>query len=251
MIKVRENRNSTLITATVTDFPNSIGYCEHKIAFFIQGIKPQKTQFVIQGYKAHTQEEHFEKEHFKFVPISTIELADMTRDVEFAREDIFTRLLFRPNAGQNNVLLLLYGRTDKIFRSKETLVVQDDKFPTNLQKYQERFEPYIDQKLQALVYLNSKYTENGSFSPDEWFEIQHKEKEWVIQIRDRNNGNKPFKIFKGSQNKEALTFLYGNPVRFTKLVLSMEDPRHHNNPDKCALCGFFDHCQFRLDAVQI
>jgi hypothetical protein len=130
----------------------------------------------------------------------------MNRDIELARENIFTRLLMPTKIGQQQVLILLFGRADKIFLHKQTLIVQDDKFPTNLQKYEERFEPYPDQMLQALTYLNSKFTPNGSWNPEEWFEIPHKEKAWIIQIRDKNNKNKRFRIFKGVQTEEATMF---------------------------------------------
>ncbi len=69
-----------------------------------------------------------------------------------------------------------------------------------------RFEPFDDQKLQALTYLNSKFADNTSMNPDDWFDIPHNEKSWIIQIRDKNNDNKSFKIFKGVQNEASQDF---------------------------------------------
>ncbi len=166
MITIDQQEELTLIKANVTEFSDSLGYCEHKIPFYLEGIKASPSPETIKGTVAHKQEERFEKEHFEFVPITHQELVDINRDIEFARENIFTRLLFPTKIGQQFVFLLLFGRADKVYRHKQTLIVQDDKFPTNLQKYQERFEPYPDQILQALTYLNSKFTPNGSWNPD-------------------------------------------------------------------------------------
>jgi len=250
MITINEGKKFTLIKANVTDFSDSLGYCEHKIPFYMKGIKAPPSPETIKGTAAHKQEEEFEKEHFKFVPITHAELVDMNRDIELARENIFIRLLVPTNIVQQQVLILLFGRADKIFRYKQTLIVQDDKFPTNLKKYEERFEPYPDQILQALTYLNSKFTPNGSWNPDEWLEIPHKEKAWIIQIRDKNNGNKPFRIFKGVQTEEATMFLQSSLARFAMLVLGKEERIHHNKPDKCAPCRYFDKCQFRLEPLK-
>jgi len=166
--------------------------------------------------------------------------------VEFARETIYTRNLMSFQIENQKVLVLLSGRSDKIFRIKETLVVQDDKFPSNLEKYSDRFEPYPDQILQALTYLNSLYTDNGSFDPDEWFEIPHKGKAWIIRIRDKHKENKTFKIFKGIQNDEAEKYLKSNIERFACLVLGMKERMHHNVPDKCKPCRYLEQCEFRL-----
>ena len=250
MITIDQREELTLIKANVTDFSDSLGYCEHKIPFHMEGIKAPPSPETIRGTNAHKQEEEFEKEHFKFVPITHTELADMNRDIELARENIFTRLLVPTKIGQLRVLVLLFGRADKIFRHRQTLVVQDDKFATNLKKYEERFEPYPDQMLQALAYLNSKFTANGSWKQDEWFEIPHKEKAWIIQIRDKNNESKPFRIFKGVQTEEVKMFFQGSLARFVMLVLGKEERMHHNKPDKCAPCRYFDKCQFRLEPTK-
>ncbi len=245
-IKIIPSQDYKLITSTVTDFSDALGYCEHKIPFYIEGIKAAPTVEKIHGSKAHQEEEEIEKEQFEFVPITQEELADMSKDVELAREGIFTRLLVPVNVDNENVALLLHGRSDKVMRVNETLVVQDDKFPTNLKKYEERFEPFPDQILQALTYLNSKFCDDNSMNPQDWFPIEHKEKMWIIQIRDKKNDNKPFKIFKGIQNKDARDFLVSAINRYVRLILEKEERIHHNNPAKCKPCGYFGQCQFRL-----
>jgi hypothetical protein len=245
MIKIERNEKLTILYSTVTDFADSMGYCEHKIPFYMEGIKVPTLQ-TIQGAKAHQEEEKIEKEKFVMVPITEEELVDISKDVEFAREKIFTRLLLPLAIGNENVVLLLHGRADKVLRNGQTLIVQDDKFPYNIKKYDERFEPFDDQKLQALAYLNSKFSDDGSLDPKYWFDIPHKEKAWIIQIRDRNNGNKPYRIFKGIQNEHAFTFLSSAIKRFASLVLDIEEKRHHNVPAKCKPCGYFEKCQFRL-----
>lgn len=246
MIKIEENGKITLIRSTVSDFCDSMGYCEHKIPFHIEGVKPPPSIETMQGSAAHEAEEEYEKENFEFVPITEKELNDVSNDVEFPRENIFTRLLFPVKIKTKNIALLIHGRADKVFRSNGTLYVQDDKFPTNLAKYNEMFEPFDDQKLQALTYLHSSFTDTGSFNPDEWFDIPHSNKGWIIQIRDKRNDNKPYKIFKGVHNKNSEMFFLSSLQRFALLTLGMEERRHHNIAAKCKPCRLFDQCQFRL-----
>lgn len=246
MIKIEQDKNITLITSTVSDFCDSMGYCEHKIPFHIEGIKPPPSIETIQGSAAHESEEVLEKEQFEFVPITPEELGDLTKNIEFAREDIHTRLLAPIKIGAQKTAVLIYGRADKIMRNNQTLIVQDDKFPANLKKYQERFEPFDDQKLQALTYLNSQFADNSTMNPDDWFDIPHNEKAWIIQIRDKNNNNKPFKIFKGIQNEAAQNYLLSSINRFASLVLGKEERKHHNIAAKCKPCRLFDQCEFRI-----
>lgn len=247
MIKIEEGENLTMISSTVSDFCDSMGYCEHKIPFHIEGIKPPPSMETLQGTAAHEREEEIERERFEFVPITQEELRDMTKNVEFAREEVHTRLLYSMRIESKNISVLLYGRTDKILRSDKTLIVQDDKFPTNLKKYDDMIEPFDDQKLQALTYLNSRFTTEGSMDPNDWFDIPHSEKTWIIKIRDRNNENRPVKIFRGFQNDAIKQFLTDRIQRFALLVLDMEERKHHNMSAKCKPCRLFSQCQYRLE----
>jgi hypothetical protein len=54
MIEIREMPNgSSLIVSTVSDFCDSMGYCEFKIKHFLRGVKPPQTRITIAGTKAH------------------------------------------------------------------------------------------------------------------------------------------------------------------------------------------------------
>jgi hypothetical protein len=134
MIKIERNEKLTIVSSTVTDFTGSMGYCEHRIPFYMEGIKAPTLQ-TMQGAKAHDEEEELEHEQFVMVPITVEELTDIGKDVEFAREKIFTRLLLPLKIEDENVALLLHGRADKVLRNKQTLIIQDDKFPYNVKKY--------------------------------------------------------------------------------------------------------------------
>lgn len=212
----------------------------------MKGVKAPPSPAVIQGSAMHEAAEEKEKAEFVFEPISSTELADMKRNVEFAREDIFTRLMLPIKTEGKPMLVILFGRADKIYRINETLVVQDDKFPKSLEKYKNRFEPFDGQKLQALAYLNSRFTDDNTSTPDKWFEIKHAKKEWIIRIMNKET-NEPFKIYRGIQNKEATNFLYSSIARFAYLVLGTKEREHHNIKSKCKPCGYFDECEFRLD----
>ncbi len=244
MIKIHEVDDLKVISTSVSNFSDSLGYCEHKIPFHLEGITAPPSVETIQGTKAHKKEEVIEEEQFEFEPITTEQLTDITNDIEFKREKVYTKLQIPFNIGSEDVLVSLFGRADKVYRINETLVVQDDKFPTNLNKYKERYEPYPDQILQALTYLNSLYSDKMGDSLEDWFDIPHKEKSWIIQIKDKHNQNEPYKIFRGTQTDEALGFLHYNIERFAKLVLGVEEREHHNSANKCKPCRYADKCEF-------
>ena len=245
MIKIKESSDgSPLVISSVSDFCDSMGYCEFKIKHFLKGIKPPQTEITIDGTKAHQEEEEYEKEHFEFVPISKEELADLKKDVEFAREAIYTRFYTQIEFGDKKVPILIYGQADKVLRNKESLIVEDTKFPQNTSRYLDKVEPYDDQKLQTLLYLNSTFSNTGSLNPAECFEIPHKEKVWVIDIRDKNT-RESIKIFRGTQTREAMDFLNQKLTKFALIVLGALEPEHHRNIRKCASCRF-EECEYKL-----
>jgi len=247
MIRLRELSNGNfMITSTVSEFCDCMGYCEMRIKLFLKGIKPPQTQITIEGTKAHEAEEEYEKEHFEFVPITQKELDDVTKELEFARENVFTRFLTEIDYGTKKVEILIFGRADKVMRSKGTLIVEDTKFPFNMQRYVEKVtEPYDDQKLQTLLYLNSLYTENGSLNPEDWFPIPHERKAWIINIKDKKTGES-VKIFRGIQTEVAKEFLHEKLGKFALAVLGIKEPEHHNSTRKCRACRSLSTCEYGL-----
>jgi hypothetical protein len=245
MIKVKQTHDGNpWITASVSDFCASMGYCEVSIAHSLKGIKPEVTQVTMDGTKSHEKEETYEKEHFTFKPVTPEELVDFTKDIEFAREGLFTRFQRQLSIGDETPTLLLFGRADKVMRSKGTLIVEDTKFPANKEKYQETFQPYNTQKLQTLLYLNSRFSEQFPFNPKDCFDIGCENKAWIINIKDKVT-HESIKIFQGFQTTEAEEFLNSNIERFALLVLGKLAPEHHNNEKKCNSCSFKD-CEFKL-----
>lgn len=158
MIKIHRETDITLLSASVTDFADSLGYCEYKIPLSIQGIKPNPSQSLILGTKAHSAEQKYEQEHMELEPVSFEQIEDKQEDIEFARENIHTTLMMPFEFPTGNALLTLSGRIDKILRVDETLVVQDDKFAGRPQIYDDKTQPYPSQLLQVLTYLNSSYS---------------------------------------------------------------------------------------------
>ena len=53
MIKINKINDITFVNAAVTDFSDSLGYCEYKVPLSIRGVKPKPSQALIQGTKAH------------------------------------------------------------------------------------------------------------------------------------------------------------------------------------------------------
>ena len=245
MIDVKVSDGKLSIVSTVSDFCDSMGYCEYKIPFALKGIKPPPTEATIEGAKAHQKQEQFEKEHFEMVPVTSEELADLKKDIEFAYESINTRLTLPLNlSGYPRADMLIFGRADKVYRSQGTLIVEESKFPLNPSKYLDTFEPYPDHKLQTLLYLNSLFASENHLDSRTWFEIPHSQKAWIINVKDRKTG-KTIKTFKGLQTSELEQYMKINLQRFAQIAAGEAQPQHHRRQAKCAKCRI-ENCQHSL-----
>jgi hypothetical protein len=129
-------------------------------------------------------------------------------------------------------------------RNKGTLIVEDSKYPASRGKYLEKYEPFDDQKLQTLLYLNSNYSESGSLERDDSFDISCEKKAWIINIKDKVT-LESIKVFQGFQTIEAEPFLNAKVNRFVLIALGKIEPEHHENVRKCQSCRFKD-CQYVL-----
>ena len=236
---------SYVLVSSVTDFCGSMGYCEFRIKYLLEGIKPPQTELTLVGTKAHKKEEDYEKEHVEFEPLTLEKLEDKKKDIEFARESVFTRYQTTLSLDEGILTILLFGKADKILRSNELLIDEDSKFPKNPWRYLKINEPFEGQKMQTLVYVNSQFSENRSFGTDEWFEIPHKKKGWRINIKDLKTGNS-IRLFEGIQTQHDKEILDNNIIRFSKLALGSILPLHHNNTNKCASCRFFSYCESKI-----
>jgi hypothetical protein len=107
--------------------------------------------------------------------------------------------------------------------------------------YHNKFEPFDNQKLQTLLYLNSNFSETSSLEEKECFEVCCEKKAWIINIKDKVT-LESIKIFQGYQTKEAEDFLNKNISRFALLALGKLEPKHHNNSKKCRSCRF-EECE--------
>ena len=245
MIKIKKDKNITFINSAVTDFTDALGYCEYKIPLSLQGIKPKPSASLILGTRAHHEEEKYEQEHVELEPVSVEAIENKKEDIEFARENIFSTLSMPFKFPSENVLVSLSGRIDKIIRVGETLIVQDDKFVGNPQYYDQRPQPYPNQLLQVLTYLNSVYSDKRTDDPEDWFDIPHTRKKWQIRICDRKT-RKPYKVFSENQDDFALHYLHTSLKKFTTIVLGISKPEHHNHKSKCDACNLQNFCEFKI-----
>jgi hypothetical protein len=245
MIKISRDNDVTLISAAVTDFADSLGYCEYKIPLSIQGVKPKPSQALIQGTKAHHAEEKYEQEHVELEPVSVEQIDDKEEDIEFARENIYSTLIMPFEFSSENVLLSLSGRIDKILRTDETLIVQDDKFAGRPQTYDNKTQPYPSQLLQVLTYLNSSFSAKRSRNPEDFFEMPHTQKKWQIRICDRKT-REPYKIFSELQDSFTLHYLRTSLEKFATISLGINSPEHHNSIPKCNACNLKTLCEYKL-----
>ena len=245
MIKISKNNEITFLNASVTDFADSLGYCEYKIPLSIKGVKPRPTKSLIMGTKAHHAEEKYEQEHVKLEQVSIQQIDDKEEDIEFARENIYSTLMMPFEFPSRNVLLTLSGRIDKILRVDETLVVQDDKFAGRPQTYDDKTQPYPSQLLQVLAYLNSSYSAKRKPSSDDFFEMPHTQKKWQIRICDRKT-RELYKIFSDYQDAFSLHYLHVSLQKFATISLGMSEPEHHNSVHKCNACNLKSFCSYKI-----
>ena len=245
MIKVTQESEFTLVSASVSEFADALGYCEYKIPLSISGVKPKPSQALIQGTMAHSEKEKQEAEEVEFEPVTMDQLEDKFQDVEFARETIFTTLNVPFSFEKQNVLVSLSGRTDKILRHEETLIVQDDKFSGAPQNYDSKPQPYPSHLLQVLVYLNSIYSTSKARNPEDLFEMPHTQKMWKIRICDRKT-RAPYKTYSDYQDAFALQFLHNSLERFATVSLGIDEPAHHNSVNKCNACNLKSFCEFKI-----
>jgi len=245
LIKINKEKDITFLSAAVTDFADSLGYCEYKIPLSIKGIRPRPTQALIQGTKAHHEKEQYESEHVKLEHVTITEIEDRKIDIEFARENIYSTLTIPFEFSNERVIVSLAGRIDKIMRVDGTLIVQDDKFAGRPQVYDEKTQPYPSQLLQVLTYLNSTYSAKRSKKLEDIFEMPHTEKQWQIRICDRKT-REPYKIFSEIQDAFSLHYLHTSLERFTKIALDIIEPSHHESKRKCDACNLKNVCKFRI-----
>lgn len=247
MIKIKEqDDNLTVITAAVTDFTDTMGYCEYKIPLSIAGRKPRQTQSLILGTRAHTAEERYEKEHVKLEPVTEQQIKDKQTDIEFARENVYSTLTVPFEFPTTDAIVSLSGRIDKIARVDQTLTVQDDKFVARPESYDNKAMPYPGQLLQVLAYLNSNYSVNRDNDSKDVFHMPNAQKRWIIRICDRNT-REPYRIYSDIQNKQMLHYLHASLERFAKIALGIDSPKHHNSKAKCNACSLKHCCEYKIE----
>ncbi len=245
MIKIIKDKDITFLSAAVTDFSDSMGYCEYKIPLSLQGVKPKPSQSLILGTRAHSEKQQYELEHVELEPVTITEIKNEKKDIEFARENIYTTLLLSFDFPSGNVMLSLSGRIDKIMRVGGTLLVQDDKFTGKPQTYDKKSQPYPSQLLQVLTYLNSVYSSKKGNNPEDWFDMPHTEKKWEIRICDRKT-REPYKIYSELQDSFSLHYLHSSLEKFVSIAVGVSLPEHHNSKAKCDACNLKSVCEFRL-----
>lgn len=234
----------------------------------------------------HAKEEKKDKE--KVIPLTKEELnnalPDRKTNVEFTREHIFSKLSYSISKDNKDIRLILSGRPDKLLRKDEFLIVEEDKFPKNPFIYVDRKNPFDSHILQSLIYLNSKFsitssspkkeidrhinntinTSQGTINMffdmvkednyryqnvNDWFDIPHQKKKWIVNIRNsqsQDTENNIVKTFEGIQNENDEIFLQEKMSRFVYLTLGDEQRYHHGNFKKCIPCEYADICKFSL-----
>ncbi len=97
--------------------------------------------------------------------------------------------------------------------------------------------------------VDRKYSALADYCLNDWFDIPHLKKKWIVNIRNSESGdteNNIVKTFEGIQNDNDEIFLQDKMSRFVYLVLDDEQRYHHGNFKKCIPCEYADICKFSL-----
>ena len=245
MIKIKQIDNVTHVSAAVTEFSESIGYCEYKIPLSIKGEKVKPTKSLLMGSKAHIAEEEYEQETVEFEPVTTDDLIDEKIDLEFPRENIYSRLIVPFEFRKQTVVVSLNGRIDKMKRIGGTLIIQDDKFVSKPEKYDNRTHPFPGQMLQVLTYLNSTFSNVRNPTPEDILDMTHTEKKWQLRICNSKT-REPYKTFSDVVDQFSMQFLHNSIEKFAGIATGFIQPEHHNSQAKCNACNLKSSCEFRL-----
>jgi hypothetical protein len=240
-ISVKEVDGISTVKARVTDFTDGIGYCEYKIPFFAKNIYV-KTLDMQKGEEHHEEAERTEKETSVAVPLTVAALHDAQCDLDFFREDIDTIYARDFQSIKGNARLVLFGRADKIIRRESTLIIHDDKRTNNPSRHDGRGSPFLDNRLQVLTYLHSKFFLGRRYGG--WVDIPHTSKKYRLNIIDGRT-KQIYKTYEEVVEQEHLSLLERYASEFTFKCLQWIPLRHHNNINKCTPCGY-KTCEFRM-----
>lgn len=244
MISVENEDGITHVKARVTDFTNSMGYCEYKIPFYAKNVYVA-TEQMNKGEEYHEEAETLERIFAIPIPLKAKDLKNKKKDLNFFRENIHSTYTLELNLLQGKAMLTLFGRADKIVRKNSTLTITDDKRTSSPFMHIKRTEPFPDQLLQVLAYLHSKFYFGKKFGG--WIEIPHEAKAYRVNIIDGNTG-KIYKTYENvvTQNHKSLLEQYA--ATFVLKCMELQELKHHNNKNKCQPCGYFkaNLCQFAI-----
>jgi hypothetical protein len=238
LIKITQSGDIYQIEAYVTDFAGSMGYCEFKIPFYIEG-QYVKTAMMEQGSKNHEKAEQIERETSVSIPLTSKMLKNKKADLSFFREAILTRYERIIESDQGKAKLVLIGRADKVMRRGSILVVADDKNSGRPQVHDSLTKPYDDQLLQVLTYLHSNFYLGQQFGG--WGQIPHTKKMYQVNILDRRT-SEVYKTYEDYVSEEHEEWLADYTDRFALKCLQWAELEHHFKRDKCKACSYLDSC---------
>ncbi len=217
------------VKVNISDFASGIGYCQYLVVNkYHLNLRPKETIFLQKGRMAHKTLE----EEDKLVPrreATKEELMDPFFPLDFTREGV------QVSIERENMNLFRYvGRTDKIIRANGSVIILDDKvISTGIP----RESVYPDRLIQLSAYCEGfirNYSHMLAFN------------EICFKIVQRNPDNEILKETMFSFDEEARELLQKSFTLFESLYNKTAQPQHHNNPNKCRACRYFDCCQWRL-----
>ncbi|MBI4020599.1 MAG: PD-(D/E)XK nuclease family protein [Candidatus Aenigmarchaeota archaeon] len=219
------------INIRISDFASAMGYCQYIAPNIYElGLKRKLSRQLLAGKALH---ERLEAED-KLVPreeATKEQLADAFFDLDFTREGISVCV---ERVNQNN--FRYNGRTDKVIRYKGDVYIIDDK-TTSKESVPDRL--YLDRLLQLGAYCEGFIR---TYSPMISFN------RLLFRVIHRNPAGEVIQEKSMEYGQEARAILVENFNKFEGLINKTMQPQHHNNPNRCRPCGFFDACKWRVES---
>ncbi|MBI4175704.1 MAG: PD-(D/E)XK nuclease family protein [Candidatus Aenigmarchaeota archaeon] len=218
-----------MINVSISHFSSAMGYCQFTaVNRYHLRLKPRLMPHTLAGRALH---ERLEAED-KLIPreeATKEQLADPFFDLDFTREGV-TVSFDRINGNHFRYL----GRTDKVIRHQGVIYIIDDKVTSKPAS-----GLYHDRLLQLAAYCEAfirSYSRMIAFNKVVFNVVHRRPDGGVIQEN------------KVDYTPEVNAILVRDLNTFEGIINKTTQPDHHNNPKKCAPCGFFDQCKWRIES---
>ncbi|MBL7206528.1 MAG: PD-(D/E)XK nuclease family protein [Candidatus Aenigmarchaeota archaeon] len=228
------------LKVNISDFASFMGFCQFGLLNKLHlGLRKQISPSAQKGKLIHRILEE-EDRLIQREMATEAQLQDPTFDLDFTREGITVNI----SRFSNDLRIFYVGRTDKVIRKSGDICIIDDKITTKPLSIIEqsfaktdRFVPFSDKIIQLAAYCEG-FQRNYSH--------MLKYNRIFLKVVQRDQNGKKINEYVKEYDEGLKDFLLQNLKLFESMYFKEVEPVHHNNPNKCRKCGFFDECSWKI-----